>query len=184
VLDLREGFESIVENCFTPSCRRAIRKAQRNKVEITPLEAEDYLESFLGLYDRSMRRWGLSKGFPAKLFELLWATPGVRYWGALHQGQLVSAALIVSHGKRQYYWLGVMDETASEVRPNNLLFHEILKESCRQGIETFDLGNSEGLIGVFNFKKSFGPAVETYPMLYRAGTLIRGLRRLRSFLRG
>ena len=37
---------------------------------------------------------------------------------------------------------------------------------------------------VFNFKKSFGPEVVTYPQLYQAGPLVQGYHRLRALLRG
>jgi len=184
VLDLREGFEHLRERCFSPACRRAIRKAERGQIEARPLDEPSHLPAFLALYEQSMERWELSKGFPKRLFELLWATPGARYWGAFSKAQLAAAALVLTHETHQYYWLGVMDESAQHLRPNNLLFSRILEQACRSGIETFDLGNSEGLIGVFNFKKSFGPEVVSYPQLYQAGPLAQGYHRLRALLKG
>lgn len=183
VLDLRPGFSSVMDRCFSAACRRAIRKAERSRIEIRLLEKELFFEPFFVLYEQSMKRWGLNKGFSPRLFELLWAASGVQYWGALHQGQLVSAALILTQGSHQYYWLGVMDEATQSLRPNNLLFSRILEHSCQNAVETFDLGNSDGLIGVFNFKKSFGPEVVTYAQLYRASPWVQGYRLLRSLLR-
>ncbi len=184
VLDLRVGFDRLRQQCFSTACQRAIRKAERGRVEVRTLDKENHLQPFLNLYERSMKRWGLSKGFPRRLFELLWAEPGARYWGAFAHERLVAAALVLSQNTHQYYWLGVMDEAAQHLRPNNLLFSRILEQSCRTGMEAFDLGNSEGLIGVFNFKKSFGPEVVTYPQLYQAGPLVQGYHRLRALLRG
>lgn len=183
VLDLQGGFNQLLERSFTPACKRALRKAERHRLEVKPLKAEHYLDAFLALYEQSINRWELDKGFPSRLFELLWAMPAVKVWGALQQDQLVAAALIFTHKTHQYYWLGVMDEALQHLRANNLLFSQILQQSCRDGIETFDFGNSEGLIGVFNFKKSFGPSLVTYAQLYHAGALVKGYRRLKSLLK-
>ncbi len=184
VLDLREGFEQVRERGFSAACRRAIRKAERAQIEVRPLEEVSHLPAFLALYEQSMQRWGLRRGFPTRLFELLWAKPGARYWGAFSKGRLVAAALVLAHGTHQYYWLGVMDEAAQQLRPNNLLFSRLLDQACQSGVETFDMGNSEGLIGVFNFKKSFGPQVLKYAQLYQAGPLVQGYHRLRALLQG
>jgi len=183
VLDLRPGFEKL-HNDFSSNCRWSIRRAQRTSIEVVPLDAKTFYDPFMNLYEQSMQRWGIEKGFPPKLFRLLWDRPGVTFWGALHQGKLVAANLILTHRTHQYYWLAVMDHAAQQLRPNNLLLSHILEQSCQAGIETFDFGNSEGLIGVFNFKKSFGPKVIKYSQLYYAGPLVRGYHRIRSLLKG
>ena len=184
VLDLQPDFESLVQEKFTPACRRAIRKAERGKIEIKILESESDLNLFDDLYHRSMERWGETEGYPLELFKQLWLLPDVNFWGAFDQGEPISVALILTHGSHQYYWLGAMDERAQHLRPNNLLFYRILEQSCRSGIRTFDFGNSSGLIGVFNFKKGFGPQVLSYSQLYYAGSLVSGYRKIRALLKG
>jgi len=96
----------------------------------------------------------------------------------MHRGQLVTGALLLTSGTHQYYWLGVMDEQSQHLRPNNLLFSRLLEKACSSGIRTFDFGNSDGLIGVFNFKKSFGPdhgyqldqtLSDVFGMIWKAG---------------
>lgn len=184
VLELERDFEALAESRFSASCRRAIRKAERDRIEARPLGPDECREEFLALYRQSLERWGEGEGFPEALFDLLWMLPGVDVWGAFHLGELVSAALLLTHGNHRYYWLGAMDEKTQHLRPNNLLFHEILKASCASGVKIFDFGNSDGLIGVFNFKKSFGPKLVCYHQIYDAGPLARGYRRLRALLRG
>jgi lipid II:glycine glycyltransferase (peptidoglycan interpeptide bridge formation enzyme) len=184
VLDLERDFEALAESRFSAACRRAIRKAERDRIEARLLGKEEYREEFLNLYRQSLGRWGESEGFPEALFDLLRALPGVDVWGAIYQGELVSAALLLTCENHRYYWLGAMDEKTQHLRPNNLLFHEILRASCAEGVMSFDFGNSDGLIGVFNFKKSFGPQLVPYRQLYDAGPLARGYRRLRALLRG
>jgi CelD/BcsL family acetyltransferase involved in cellulose biosynthesis len=184
VLELERDFEALAESRFSSACRRAIRKAERDRIEARSLGKDECREEFLNLYRQSLERWNESEGFPEKLFDLLRALPGVDVWGAFYQGELVSAALLLTHENHRYYWLGAMDEKTQHLRPNNLLFHEILKASCAEGVKSFDFGNSDGLIGVFNFKKSFGPKLISYHQLYDAGPLARGYRRLRALLRG
>lgn len=183
VLDLRDGYEALY-NGFNRSCRKAIRRAERSQIEIQLLDQDRFLEPLIALYEQNVQYWGLRKGFPHQLFPILWNTPNIHFWGALRHGRLVAAVTTLTHNTHQYAWIGIMDRDAQIWRPNNMLYARLLEQGCREGIETFDFGNSNGIPGVFFFKKIFDPKVLSFNQIHRAGPLISKYHWLRGLFEG
>ena len=182
LIDLTVGYET-VHRQFRKSCREAIRKAERNQVEVSLVDKNSYFRSFLELYRQNLKRWGRREGYPQQLFDRLWATPEVQFWGALIDGKPAVMVVTLTHQKYQYAWVGVMDEEMQKYRPNNLLYDRIIEQGCREGNTTFDFGNSDGMPGVFSFKEAFGCNVSELVQLLYFHPLIRGYHRFNQILK-
>jgi hypothetical protein len=142
--------------------RKNVKRARERGVEIEIDARAERLEDFLGIYRETMDRRGARNSyyFPPSLFE------GIRdelagqfvYLHALHDGRVVSTELALVSADNVYSFLGGTDSGAFEVRPNDLLKHELIGWAREAGKRRVVLGGGyEPGDGIFRFKRAFAP---------------------------
>lgn len=143
--------------------RKNVNKARRNGVRVEIDLSGERLDEFLNIYSGTMDRRQASKGyyFPRRFFESLRDyLPGqFAYFHALHEGKVVSTELVLVSAESVYSFLGGTDGGAFDLRPNDLLKHEIILWARENGKRRFVLGG--GYLpedGIFKYKKSFSPS--------------------------
>lgn len=168
VLALSGGPESLWKR-FDGDMRTRIRKAQKSGLQVSSGPAE--LRAFYGLLAVHCHR----KGTPAYGFRFmreLAAALGERceiVTLSLDQRPVAGALVIHFNGTTYVPWACSRREEF-KLRPNNLLYWEIIQRSCARGMERLDFGRSPRGSTNLQFKQSWGAALVPVPFhIYQPG---------------
>ena len=143
--------------------RKNVNKARRSGVRVEIDLSSERLDEFLKIYSGTMDRRQADKGycFPRRFFESLRdGLPGqFAYFHVIHEGKVVSTELVLVSAESVYSFLGGTDGGAFDLRPNDLLKHEIILWAKGYGKRRFVLGGGNlPEDGIFRHKKSFSPS--------------------------
>lgn len=143
--------------------RKNVNKAVRSGLTVEVDDDGRRLETFLHLYHGTMDRRAAGAGyyFDAAFFDALERDLAGRFAYAftLASGNAVSAELILIAADRVYSFLGGTDASAFDLRPNDLLKHEVIRWAKAEGKSTYVLGGGrEPEDGIYRYKLAFAPA--------------------------
>jgi GNAT acetyltransferase-like protein len=176
VLDLGGGFDEVWSRRFTGSARTAVRKAERQQLEVESDTAGRLLPVFYDLYERSIRRWNrraharwrARRRDPLSKFQAAVENAGrmIRIWVASRGGEPAAAIVTVGLGQTLNYWRGAMDEAlAGPTRANYLLHRLAIEAACDAGCSTYHMGETGGSASLSQFKTRFGAEPVAYQEL-------------------
>jgi len=158
-LDLSNGESSLFAK-FEGSVRQAIRKAQRNGLNIEFSRSQDALRAFYGLFCKTRKRVGLPPQ-PFRFFlnihqHVLDKNKG---WVVLaRHGQVTVAGAVFFHfGKTAIFKFGASDYAFQHLRATNLVMWEAIKHYSHEGMTVLDFGRTSlGNDGLRMFKLGWG----------------------------
>ncbi len=173
VLDLRGGFQQVWSNRFTGSARTAVRKAERQGIEVESGSTDRLVHVFNDLYERSIERWNdgrlarwrarRQEGLEKFLAVVAHAGPQVRIWVAWHGSRPAAAIITLTGGAATNYWRGAMvEELAGPTRANYLLHRMAIEEACHMGCRTYHMGETGTSASLAQFKSRFGARPAPY----------------------
>ncbi|WP_431974446.1 GNAT family N-acetyltransferase [Micromonospora haikouensis] len=147
---------------FAHKVRKNVKKAQRSGVTVQVDTEGTRLDDFLRIYRATMDRrsaaahYYFSRGFFTTLVTEL---PGqFAFFHALHEGRVVSTELVLTSARHLYSYLGGTEESAFELRPNDLIKYEICRWGKATGRTHFVLGGGyQPDDGIFRYKRAFAP---------------------------
>lgn len=167
-----EVAESVILDRMRPKCRYNIRLAEKKGVTIEPW---DDLANFHLMMRTTSDRDGFSVHSPAyyrAAFELFHTTGMCELLVAKYQDQPLAALLVFARGKRAWYVYGASTDEERNRMPNYLLQWEAMRWARERGCIEYDLWGtpdedepvletnferrSDGLWGVYRFKRGFG----------------------------
>jgi len=168
VLDLTDGFDPIFKS-WSKGHKSAANKARREGVTVREASvAQDWREYF-EIYEDSLRRWGekASSKYSWSLFEDLQRrkSTNIKLWLSYYDEQVVSGLLCFYAKNHVVYWHGASLEKYFALRPVHLGIHEVVRRACESGYRWFDFNPSGDHEGVRNFKKGFGTASMSCPVV-------------------
>jgi FemAB-related protein (PEP-CTERM system-associated) len=144
------------------SMRAKVRKARKHG--ITVHDEPGGLGEFYEVLASNMHR----RGFPIyglPFLQVLVAELGARaeVLTLRHGGRTISGALVIHYnGVTSVPFVSSLEE-AFHLRPNNLLYWEIITRACRRGMHTLDFGKSPVGATTLQFKQSWGAVVQPQP---------------------
>jgi lipid II:glycine glycyltransferase (peptidoglycan interpeptide bridge formation enzyme) len=147
---------------FEHKVRKNVKRARRSGVRVELDEDGARLDDFVRIYEHTLERRDAPAGyrFPRGFFERIGARLRGQfvYVHALHEGRVVSSELALVSERNVYSFLGGTDADAYELRPNDLLKHELILWAKRAGKRRFVLGGGyRPDDGIFRYKRSFAP---------------------------
>lgn len=180
LLDLRAPLDD-VEARYAPQVRRNIRKARRAGVVVERRVDVSAIDTFYELHLKTRRRLGVptqSRGFIRSLESLF--AQGLGFTAiAYFQHRPVAAAVFLTTGRTLTYKYGASDQRFQHVRPNNILFAEIIRWATETGLDTLDFGRTDPANeGLRAFKRSWGASEEPLAYTYSGNPPARGGGRL------
>ncbi len=159
--------------------RYNIHLAQRKGVVVRP---SGDLDGFQRLMEVTGRRDGFgvhAQGYYRRAFDLFSQDGRCSLLAAEYEGRLLAAIMVFAHGRRAWYFYGASSDEERNRMPTYLLQWEALRWAARQGCTEYDLwgipdvgeeelegqfaGRSDGLWGVYRFKRGFGGQVVRSP---------------------
>ena len=154
---------------FQSQVRRNIRKAEKSGLTVRVAEEQrDLTHVYYDLHAETRRRLGVPTQ-PRGLFDALWrqmVEPGLAFvLLAYHEGQPVAGAVFLDWNGRIVYKFGASAQRFWPLRPNNLLFWDVIKRGCEKGARELDFGRTDlEDDGLRAFKSSWGAVEE--PLVY------------------
>jgi serine/alanine adding enzyme len=147
--------------------RYDIRTAEKHGLEFTMVPAAEGLESFYGIFARSMRDLG-TPVYPRAFFRAIASHVGDLFGFALvrHQKTPVAAALIARW--RDAIEIPLMGALRSHraMAPSAFLFWKMIERASIEGLRECDFGRSTHGSGSHAFKLKFGGTERPLPWLY------------------
>jgi CelD/BcsL family acetyltransferase involved in cellulose biosynthesis len=149
-----------VERGYSKSqVKRGIKKAKREGLRFERRGDRAALDAFYALHVRTRRKLGVPtqpKRF-IRRFERLFEA-GLGFVGLVLDGdEPISAAVFLDFNGTVTYKYGASDAGKLAMRPNNLLFSEVIRAACEAGRHTLDFGRTDvDNEGLRAFKRSWG----------------------------
>jgi FemAB-related protein (PEP-CTERM system-associated) len=163
ILPLESGPE-VLWKSLSSSMRAKVRKAQGHGLEIRFSRDDRDLEAFYDVLSENMRR----KGFPIYgmpfmaelLAEFGERTQIVTLWRG---GESVSGAVVLEYRGVVYIPFVSSRPRFFPLRPNNLLYWEIMRHYSARGARVLDFGTSLVGASTLDFKTSWGATTHALP---------------------
>ncbi|HAL01308.1 MAG TPA: GNAT family N-acetyltransferase, partial [Exiguobacterium sp.] len=158
-LELTDPFE-MIESDFSQMTRRNIRKARREGVTIRLGRPEEYRD-FARLYQMTMDKHQADARyyFDQTYFDHF-ADGRINNVLLLaeHDGRIIAGCIVLTGRQFAHYHLGASDPASLVLRPNHLLFAEMIRWAKQAGFQALHLGggttrsNTDSLLA---YKRSF-----------------------------
>ena len=186
-LDLRQPEETLFAG-FASSVRRAIRKAEKNDLDVQVTRSREAVLAFYRLHVQTRRKHGLPPqpiSFFLNIYEEVIAHDLGFVVLAKAGDRPVAAAMYFRSGKKAVYKFGASDETLLEARGNNLTMWAAIKHLASTGAESLHFGRSSmDNDGLRRFKLGWGTKESTIQYFRFApsiGTWVTGRDRTTGF---
>ena len=185
VIDLSKGEKSLWVDMHKKT-RKLIRRAAREGVEVVEGERSD-LDAFYRIIAATAEIKGIpvhGKVFYQQAWRAFCPTDSVKLMLAKHRGQVVAAKMILVFGGKSMHLWGGTSLKGREVYASYLLQWESIKWAIARGCRYCDLWGipdeianiepgdeaprhrTDGLWGVYTFKRGFGGRIESYVGAY------------------
>jgi hypothetical protein len=178
VLDLAGGFDVAWRERFRSPTRTKVRRAQRLGVVVRTGTAGELLGVFHDLLLRSFDRWAEQqhephwlarlrgrRRDPAEKFHTIAARLGERFRVSVawYGGEPAAAILVLRNANVAHYTRGAMDKPLAAACFANYLLHKVaVEDACKNGCQTYHMGESGTAIGLSQFKGHFGAMCRPY----------------------
>jgi len=167
LIDLRKPLEEIFRS-FSSSCRRNIRKSERNGVLIEEITSKDKVKVFYALLKKTYSKARIpfaDFSLFASAFDKLYSRDMAKFFLAKSGDQYIAGRVILLFKGKIFDWYAGSDHDYSNFYPNEMLVWRILKWGSQNGFHTFDFGGAgrpEEKYGVRDFKERFRGDVVNY----------------------
>lgn len=147
---------------FDHKVRKNVKKAARSGVEIIIDLDGSRFDDFYGIYRSTMDRRDADSGyyFPVEFFTSIHDNLRGQfvYFHAVAEGRVVSTELVLVSATTLYSFLGGTLSDSFDLRPNDMLKHEVMLWGMANDKSDFVLGGGfEPGDGIYRYKKAFAP---------------------------
>ncbi len=184
LVDLRAGADAVRAQ-WSKGHKAAYNKGVRLGVQVRRADEPEEWHRFWELYQDTIRRWEaagepVTSRYDRALFEALRCADGARLWVAERNGEILSAAVFLYAPRTAVYFHGASSGEALDLRPNNVLFPEVMFQAAADGADWADLGASGGHEKVDEFKRRFGAVLAPFGSFVQTSRRHRIIRALRA----
>lgn len=174
-VDIGLSNEELYEKHFSHACRKNIRRAQAESVQVVPASGREDIREFHRIYCQTMdRNQALSSYyFPVEYFFYIFEnlTESSRFALAERKGNIIGAILYLHDQDNVYSYLGGADYAFQNLRPSNAIVYDTICWARSAGKKRLILGAGyRPDDGIFRFKASFSQsrvAFHTYRYIHQ-----------------
>ncbi len=150
---------------FSEPCRRRVKKGIRN-CKFKVFNETKQWEQFSNFYSNSLKRTGADKKWflPSSFFERARYSSYFNVYSVLHEGELVSASLVVEHPLAAYYLLAGNSDKLVPGASESLIFY-ITRSLTNKDIPFLILGGGNSPAeddSLLRFKRKFARTTQTF----------------------
>lgn len=151
-----------------PSSRRNVRTAIKNQLRIEIHTDLDHLREFYHLHLLTRHRQGVPIQpweFFKNLASGILANNSGFVVSAYYDSHCLASAIFLIFKKTITYKYGASNPVSLHLRPNDLIFHEIIRWGCEHGYNSIDLGRTDmNNTGLRHYKSCWGSVEQ--PLIY------------------
>ena len=131
----------VIWTAYNKRVRGAVRKAAKTGVTVYDTDKESDLEAFYEIYLATEKRLGGTPK-PWSLLRFLFHSGIAKLAIAKHSGLIIAGLLYLYFNRTVTLWREASVPEFLQYRPNNAIFHHIIKWACAEGYEWVDFGAS------------------------------------------
>jgi hypothetical protein len=163
-LDLTHGEAALVSG-YRPNVKKNIRKAEKSGISVVVDPTPEGIREFYRLNCLTRREHGLPPQ-PLRFFANLQAHVLAKGFGTLllarHEGMVIAGVVFLHFAGKAILKYGASDRRYQELRPNNLVYREGIRDLCGKGLRTLSFGRTDlHHEGLRQFKVSWGAVERT-----------------------
>lgn len=163
VIDLEAGRDAVWEKTLRAKTRNQVRRGM--KEGFTVHWGQDQLASFLDVFHTHMRDLGSPAHGLRFYSSVLKHLSEQAEFVVVREGEHpVAGALLFKHHGTATNHHTVALRSYNPRCPNYLIYWKMIEASCDQGLKRFDMGRSELVSSVLDFKKNWRPTI--VPLVY------------------
>ncbi|MCY3740325.1 MAG: GNAT family N-acetyltransferase [Candidatus Poribacteria bacterium] len=126
---------------YNKRVRGAVRKAEKSGVEVTDTDSEEALSTFYDMYLMTVKRLaGTPK--PRVLMQTLLQRKIAKLAIATYRDTIIAGLLYLHFNRTVTLWCEASVPAFLKYRPNNAIFHYIIRQACHEEYEWVDFGAS------------------------------------------
>ena len=159
------------------------RYLKAGKVNVFHTKDPKYFEQYFSLYQDSANRWGSQTVYPKDFITNLCRVPGIYMWVAEFDNKIISAMICMYHEDTVFDWLAAsyLNDEYKSLYAAVAVQYEVFKHAQENGYRFVNMGASEGLNGVSNYKDSWNTSIKTTYSLVNETLMFSMLKRLHNF---
>ena len=165
VLDLSKSEEEVLAGA-SQNFRRALRKAEKNGVEVEASTNPEDIKTFYEIQLQTAKRHdfvSFSEDFLRKQFAAFAKYDEVKLYTAKFEGEILAQNFMIFYGNEASYHYGVSTQLGTRMSSAPLMHMRAMREARERGIKRYNLWGITGedetehrFYGVSQFKRSFG----------------------------
>ena len=128
-------------HAYNKRVRGAVRKAEKSGVTVTDTDTKEALSAFYEMYLMTVKRLGGTPK-PYALMQALLQRKIAKLAIATHDGTIIAGLLYLRFNRTVTLWCEASEPMSLKYRPNNAIFHHIIKQACHEQYEWVDFGAS------------------------------------------
>ena len=136
-----ESDYNLLWNAYNKRVRGAVRKAEKMGVTVYDTNSDSDLEAFYQIYLTNQKHFG-STPKPLALFRSLLRSNIAKLAIGKREGLIIAGLLYLHFNRTVTLWHEASVPEFLEYRPNNAIFHHIIRWACEEGYEWVNFGAS------------------------------------------
>jgi len=148
--------ETEVMSTYDKSFSKEVRQGHRRGARVE-VNTQCDCDELYRLHATTMERAGSSPRYnPDEISYVLGWNNSLRdVYLCKYEGRTIAFAISLRFNRVTIGWIAGFDRKYAGIRPMNLIFDELIRNSARQGVQTIDFGG-EPTAGLSHFKRSIG----------------------------
>jgi CelD/BcsL family acetyltransferase involved in cellulose biosynthesis len=176
-LSLEGGFESFLREQFPRNRRNECNRSERRGIVFEQATDAASLGRFHEILAEYFVRWKTRPLELPFLSSLLEELPAFTLFIVKHEGEIIGGHLCCEQGDELFPWVGAT-ERRDGIFPAPYLIREEARYAAERGLRILNLGASDGLAGVADFKRLLGASERTQWHLFRESAALGAWRKL------
>jgi len=175
IIDLRNKTIDEIYNSFSKNHKRAIKKSQKNKLQVKEISNENDIEIMSKFYDEMYNHRHIKKSFLntytvfSNIYEYFKKYNNGFILGVYKEDKLIGGLILPLQGKSLYYQYGVASVNNRNIPILHIAFFEAIRLAKSKGLYFFDFGGyiknikkTDQINNINKFKKGFGGELLEY----------------------
>ncbi len=185
ILQLNKSLPEII-SAFSDTRQKHIKRYKKNgSLNIFCTTEKQYFRKYYEVYQDTLKRWG--ENYPAYSFELITSLseiPNVRMWVAEYQGEMISGMICFYGESSVFDWLAasIINEDLKKLYAAVAVQYSVIEDAHQKGLNFVNMGASDMLKGVHEFKDSWSAISQNYYSLQYRSLSFQILKKIQSFL--
>lgn len=165
ILPLDKPIDELISG-FSETRKKHLKRIRKlGALKIFQTRNKEYFEKYYDVYLRMLVRWGESHpGYSRDLITSLYQVNNIKLWVAEYEGEMVSGMICFYGENCVFDWLAatLINDDVKKLYPAIAVQFAVIEDAAANGFAYVNMGASENLAGVKEFKESWNTLEKNY----------------------